>query len=123
MVERLAGLDDIFHSLSDPTRRDILYRVMQCELSVGELVEKYNVSFAAISKHLKVLEKAKLIRKRKEGKKYMVGLAPEALKEADTYLEQYRLIWEDRYSKLDLLLKLEEGYSHGQGKSNQRFGS
>lgn len=98
-------LDAIFHSLSDPIRRDILRRVMKCELSVGELVDRYHVSFAAISKHIKVLEKANLVRKRKEGKKYMVALRPETLEEADKYLEQYRLIWESRYDKLDSLLK------------------
>lgn len=105
MVEQTMQLDAIFHSLSDPIRRDILQRVSLSELSVGELVEKYEVSFAAISKHIKVLEKANLIRKRKEGKKYMVALSPEAIKSADEYLEQYRLMWESRYDKLDTLLK------------------
>lgn len=105
MVEYTLQLDDVFHSLSDPTRRDILQHVSHCELSVGELVAKYNVSFAAISKHLKVLEKAELISKRKEGKKHMVTLSPAALKNADDYLEQYRQMWEQRYNKLDTLLK------------------
>ena len=105
MVEQAIQLDNIFHCLADPIRRYILRRVMQYELSVGELVDKYDVSFAAISKHLKVLESAKLIRKRKEGKKYMVALAPEALKEADEYLEQYRQMWESRFTKLDALLQ------------------
>ncbi len=105
MVEQTLQLDDIFHSLADPIRRDILRRVMECELSVGELVEKYQVSFAAISKHIKVLEKANLVHKRKEGKKYMVALRPETLEEVDKYLEQYRTMWESRYNKLDSLLK------------------
>lgn len=105
MVEYTVQLDSIFHSLSDPIRRDMLRRVAECELSVGELAQKYDVSFAAISKHLKVLQGAQLIRKRREGKKYMIGLAPEALKSADDYLEQYRLAWQSRHDKLDLLLK------------------
>lgn len=105
MVEQTIQLDAIFHSLADPIRRDILHRVMQCELSVGELVEKYQVSFAAISKHISVLEKASLIRKRKEGKNTMVALRPETLEQADKYLEQYRLMWESRYDKLDNLLQ------------------
>lgn len=105
MVEQAIQLDYIFHSLSDPIRRDILSRVMKSELSVGELVEKYEVSFAAISKHIKVLENAKLIRKRREGKKHMVALAPEALHDADRYLEQYRTMWDGRFNKLDSLLK------------------
>lgn len=105
MVEYSLQLDSVFNSLSDPTRRDILQRVAHRELSVSELVQHYNVSFAAISKHLKVLEKARLVSKRKEGKKQMVSLAPGALKSADEYLEQYRLMWQSRFDKLDLLLK------------------
>jgi DNA-binding transcriptional ArsR family regulator len=105
MVEYTLQLDTIFHSLSDPTRRDILRRVARCELSVGDLVKHYDVSFAAISKHLKVLQQAGLISKRKEGKKQMVALVPETLKDADAYLEQYRLMWQSRYNKLDSLLR------------------
>lgn len=105
MVEYTMNLDTIFNSLADPTRRDILARVAQAELSVGELVQKYNVSFAAISKHLKVLERAQLITKRKEGNKHMVTLAPHALRSADEYLEQYRQMWEQKFNKLDEILK------------------
>lgn len=105
MVEYTLQLDSVFSSLADPTRRDILQRVAQCELSVGELVQNYNVSFAAISKHLRVLERARLINKRKEGKKHMISLAPAALRTADEYLEQYRLMWQSRFEKLDSLLK------------------
>lgn len=107
MVEYIAELDSIFGSLADPTRRDILARVARSELSVGELVARYDLSFAAISKHLKVLQQAKLITKRKEGKKQMVTLAPGALKSADEYLEQYRQMWQGRFNKLETLLKEE----------------
>lgn len=107
MVEYTLQLDLIFGCLSDPTRRDILSRVAQTELSVGELVKNYNVSFAAISKHLKVLEQAQLITKRKEGTKHMVTLAPHALRSADEYLEQYRQTWEQKFNKLDAILKEE----------------
>jgi DNA-binding transcriptional ArsR family regulator len=107
MVEYTAQLDSIFTCLADPTRRDILARVARAELSVGELVANYNLSFAAISKHLGVLERAKLITKRKEGQKHMVTLAPHALKSANDYLEQYRQLWEQKYAKLDAILKEE----------------
>jgi len=109
MVEynHIQNLDSIFHSLSDPTRRDILHRIAQGEHSVSELVAQYDVSFAAISKHLKVLQKASLIRKRKEGKKYMITLAPNTLKSADEYLEQYRQMWQSRHDKLAILLEKE----------------
>lgn len=105
MVEYTLQLDNVFHSLSDPIRRDILRRVTKCELTVSEIVRHYDVSFAAISKHLKVLESAKLINKRKEGRKHMVTLAPGALKDVDVYLEQYRQIWQSRHDTLDGLLK------------------
>ena len=111
MVEYTLQLDMIFSSLADPTRRDILQHVSRREFSVGELVKKYDVSFAAISKHLKVLEKANLITKRKEGKKQMVTLAPSALRSADEYLEQYRRMWQSRHDKLEALLN-EEGEYH-----------
>lgn len=104
MVEYAIPIDAVFHSLADPIRRDILRQVTRCELSVGELVVKYDVSFAAISKHLKVLEQASLIYKRKEGRKHMITLRPEALREADEYLEQYRQQWQSRFDKLDTLL-------------------
>lgn len=104
MVEYSIQLDSIFSSLADPIRRDILFRVSQAELSVGELVKNYDVSFAAISKHLKVMEGAKLITKRREGKKQMVSLAPGALMSADEYLEQYRQMWQSRYDKLDSVI-------------------
>ena len=107
MVEYVSELDTIFGSLADPTRRDILARVARSELSVGELVSEYDFSFAAISKHLKVLETAKLIIKRKEGKKQMVTLAPGALRSADEYLEQYRQMWQSRFDKLENLLNEE----------------
>lgn len=105
MVEYVLPLDAIFSSLADPTRRDILSRVAGAELSVSELAARYSISFAAISKHLKVMERAKLIVKRKEGKKHMVSLAPEALMSADEYLEQYRRLWQSRYNKLEALIK------------------
>lgn len=105
MVEYTVHLDSIFHSLADPIRRDILRRVAIADMSISELAEKYTISFAAVSKHLKVLEKAKLVIKKKEGKKQIVTLSPTALKSADEYLEQYRLLWQSRHDKLEQLLR------------------
>lgn len=108
MVKYTADLDSIFHSLSDPIRRDILERVSQNEYSVGELVTHYNISFVATSKHIRVLENAHLIVKRKEGKKHLITLSPDALLSVDKYLEQYRSIWQGRHDKLDVLLRKED---------------
>jgi DNA-binding transcriptional ArsR family regulator len=108
MVKYNMSLDSVFHSLSDPIRRDILQRVAVGEHSVTELVSQYNISFPAISKHLKVLEDAHLISKRKEGKKHMITLSPGTLQSADEYLERYRQMWQSRHDKLNKLLQKEK---------------
>jgi DNA-binding transcriptional ArsR family regulator len=105
MVEYVLNLDSIFASLADPTRRDMLRRISKEELSVGEVAKPYDLTFAAISKHLKVLEKAKLIIKRRNGREQIVSIAPEALKTADDYLEFYRQFWEVKFDSLDKYLK------------------
>jgi DNA-binding transcriptional ArsR family regulator len=105
MVEYTLSLDTIFSSLSDTTRRDMLRRLIKESLSIGELAKPYDLSFAAISKHLKVLERAQLIIKQRRGKEQMVSVSPAALKDAADYLESYRLLWDERFQSLDKLLK------------------
>jgi DNA-binding transcriptional ArsR family regulator len=105
MVEHTLNLDYIFNSLADPTRRDILKRVAKKELSIGEIAEPYDLTFAAVSKHLKVLEKAQLITKHREGKQQLVALSPPAFKDAAQYLEWYKNMWEERFDRLEKLLK------------------
>lgn len=104
MVEYTLSLDNIFGSLSDPIRRDILKRVMNAELNISEIALPYSVSLAAISKHLKILERAHLITKRKQGKEHFVTISPVALKQADDYLNQYAALWEGRFDRLDAFL-------------------
>lgn len=101
MVEYSLQLDSVFGSLADPVRRDILSRVARCELSVGEIAQPYDMSLAAVSKHLKVLEKARLIIKRRQGKEHLVKLSPRALSEASDFLETYRQLWEVRLDSLE----------------------
>jgi len=105
MVEYTLNLDNIFSSLSDPTRRDILRRVARKPLSVGQIARHYKLTFAAISKHLQVLQKAKLVVKTKRGKEQMVELYPKTLASADEYLRQYEDIWNRRLDRLDNLFK------------------
>jgi DNA-binding transcriptional ArsR family regulator len=104
MVEYTLSLDTIFSSLADPTRRDILRRLINKEMTIGELAKPYDLTFAAVSKHLKVLERAQLIIKKRRGKEQMVSVAPQALKDAAEYLENYRLLWDERFQSLDKLL-------------------
>src|SRR3954468_24318034 len=104
MVEYTFTLDNTFAALADSTRRDILQRVSQAELSVGEIARFYDLTFAAVAKHLKVLERAELINKRRRGKQQMVSLAPQAFADAAEYLEWYRKLWENRLDALDQYL-------------------
>ena len=105
MVEQRARLDSIFGSLADGTRRDILRRVARRELSVGEIARSYDISLAAVSKHLGVLEKARLVTKRREGKTHVVALLPAAITDAAKHLERYRDIWENRLNRLEAYLE------------------
>jgi len=108
MVEYTLDLDLVFGSLADSTRRDLLQRLTRGEQSVGELAQEYKLTFAAVSKHLKVLEKAKLIIKQRRGKQQMVRISPQALAGADEYLRQYQALWEQRFDALDTLLEQEK---------------
>ncbi|HSX30589.1 MAG TPA: metalloregulator ArsR/SmtB family transcription factor [Candidatus Saccharimonadales bacterium] len=107
MVERAVQLDVVFGSLADTTRRDILARLQGVELNVGEVAAPYNMSLAAISKHLKILEQARLIRKRKAGKERLVTLRPEAMEQAAKYIQQYERMWSERLDRLEIILKEE----------------
>lgn len=115
MVERYANLDSIFGSLADATRRDILQRVADQELSISEIAAHYKLTFAAISKHLKILEQAQLVRKRRDGKQQLVQAAPDALHDATTYMQQYQRLWEARLDRLDDLLTLEQLKNNKEG--------
>jgi DNA-binding transcriptional ArsR family regulator len=105
MVDHQVRLNSIFGSLADTTRRDILRRVARQELSVGEIASSYDISLAAVSKHLFVLEKARLITKRRQGKLQLVGLSPATLTDASKHLERYRDIWESRLDRLEQYLE------------------
>ncbi len=115
MVEYILDLDTVFGSLADPTRRDILQRLREAELTIGEIASHYDLTFAAISKHLKVLGKAKLIIKQRRGKEQVVRISPQTLAYADSYLEQYRQLWEVRFDALESLLESEQSKASKKG--------
>jgi DNA-binding transcriptional ArsR family regulator len=97
-------LDATFAALADPTRRAILARLAQGEASVSELAEPFAISQPAISKHLRVLERAGLVVPGREAQRRPRRLEPAPLAEATAYLEKYRKNWEASYQKLDALL-------------------
>jgi len=97
-------LDATFAALADPTRRAILARLASGEASVNELAKPFAMSQPAISKHLKVLERAGLISRGREAQRRPRRLEPKPLAEATKWLERYRQIWEGNYQRLDALL-------------------
>lgn len=97
-------LDATFAALADPTRRAILARLAEGEASVAELAEPFAMSQPAISKHLKVLERAGLISTQQEAQRRPRKIEAAPLAEANAWIEAYRQFWERRYSALDELL-------------------
>ena len=101
-------LDRIFHALADPTRRTILHQIAEGEHTVSAIARPHDLTFAAISKHLKVLEGARLVDKRKDRSFQMISLNPEALKSAGQWLSDYQKFWTLRLDALKSLLEQKE---------------
>jgi DNA-binding transcriptional ArsR family regulator len=98
-----ADVDRIFRALADATRRDILRRTLTGEQSVSTLAADYEMSFAAVQKHVAVLEAAHLIVKRAEGRERLVRADPETIKRAQSLLAEYERLWRSRIDRLDEL--------------------
>ncbi|QDT38451.1 ArsR/SmtB family transcription factor [Stratiformator vulcanicus] len=98
-------LDATFSALADPTRRAILRRLSKGERSVTELAEPFDMTMPAITKHLKVLEKAGLIERGRKAQTRPCRLAAEPLREAQEWIDQYRRFWEQSFDRLDDYLK------------------
>ncbi len=94
----------MFHALATATRRDILRRTVEREQSVSELARDYDMSFAAVQKHVAVLEEARLIVKRAEGRERLVRANPEMIARARALLARYEELWRARIARLDDLL-------------------
>ncbi len=106
-------LDAIFSALADPTRRAILARLADGEVSVMDLAEPFAMSQPAISKHLKVLESAGLITRSRDAQRRPCRIAGGPLAEASDWLERYRKVWEGNYQRLDALLEEMQARPNG----------
>jgi DNA-binding transcriptional ArsR family regulator len=107
-------LSTTFAALADPTRRAILARLAAGECSVTELAEPFEMSLPAVSKHLRVLEQAGLIAKRREAQWRRCRIEPAPLKDVAMWAERYRHIWEGRFDRLEKYLeKVKEEKRHG----------
>ncbi|CAN5503290.1 metalloregulator ArsR/SmtB family transcription factor [soil metagenome] len=97
-------VDRIFHALADATRRDILRRTMAGDTSVSRLADAYEMSFAAVQKHVAVLEGAGLVTKKSQGRERLVRADPATISRAQKLLAAYADLWRSRVDRLDTLL-------------------
>jgi DNA-binding transcriptional ArsR family regulator len=123
MVVRRSPSDDLdllFGALADATRRDILARVMKADASLTELAARYDMSFAAVHKHVAVLERAQLVTKRRDGRAQRVAGNPEAVRRANRLLAQVEERWQARVDRLDnLLADSPQGDPHASRRDSQ----
>jgi DNA-binding transcriptional ArsR family regulator len=101
-------LDSVFRALADPTRRGMLASLALGEKSIGELGQPYDISFAGAAKHVKVLEGAGLVARRKAGRKQLCTLRAEPLARAERWLRQWEKFWNVRLDRLQALVEREE---------------
>ena len=108
VAQRAASLDSVFHALADPTRRAMLRSLAAGERNIGELAAPCKMSFAAASKHVRVLESAGLVCRRVVGRRHICRIAPAPLLAADKWLRYYDRFWNQRLDALEALLKAED---------------
>jgi DNA-binding transcriptional ArsR family regulator len=106
MVEQ--RLDSTFQALADPTRRGMLASLALGEKSIGELAEPFRMSFAGASKHVKVLEEAGLIARRKVGRTHLISIDAKPLEEAERWLRQWERFWNASLDRLQALVEAEQ---------------
>jgi DNA-binding transcriptional ArsR family regulator len=108
MVLRSAALDAVFHALADSTRRGMLRSLASGRRNISELAAPFSMSFAAASKHVRVLEDAGLVRRRVKGRSHVCRIVPSPLAAADKWLRFYERFWSQRLDALDAFLKAED---------------
>lgn len=108
-------LDQTFHALSDSTRRAILTRLARGEATVGELAAPFDITLAAVSKHIHVLERANLVQRSRQGRTTRCSVVPGALEDAQTWITRHGEFWDDRLDALERILNFRS--DAGPGKS------
>ncbi|MGF1484744.1 MAG: ArsR/SmtB family transcription factor [Opitutales bacterium] len=102
-----AQLDDALHALADVNRRRLLQAICGKRACVTELAEAFDISLVAVSKHLKVLERAELITRHKQGRSYFFSPVPATLDRVDALLEHYRAFWQGSFDRLEAALEAD----------------
>jgi DNA-binding transcriptional ArsR family regulator len=110
------GIDRAMTALAHPTRRAILERVMRHETCVTALAEPFAISLNAVSKHIRILEQAQLVRRRRVWREHLVSFNPQPLMEVAAWIEKTRAFWSARLDALDELLKAEDAAAGPQPK-------
>lgn len=100
-----AETDAIFRALADSTRRDIVHRVINEEQSISSLAERYSMSFAAVQKHVAVLERSEIIEKQRRGKEQIVRVRLDTIRRAARLLDRFEQLWRHRAQRIDDLLR------------------
>ena len=108
VLDQSPALDGVFRALADPTRRAMLRSLAGGERNIGELAAPHSMSFAAASKHVRVLEAAGLVRRRVEGRAHLCRIEPAPLAAADEWLRFYEAMWTGKLGALDAMLKAED---------------
>jgi DNA-binding transcriptional ArsR family regulator len=108
ILEPPSDLDQTLMALADPTRRAILQRLSQGEARVTELAGPFDMSLNAVSKHIRVLERARLVRRRQAGRDHYLSIDIRPLERAAAWIESQRLAWNDQLDALDALLRAED---------------
>jgi DNA-binding transcriptional ArsR family regulator len=104
-MDEYQPLDDILIALADPTRRAILARLGTGDARVTDVAAPFAISLNSVSKHIRMLERADLVRRRRQGREHMLALNPKPLDAASDWIEQQRALWAWRLGELDKILK------------------
>src|SRR5262244_3493797 len=116
VVDMRTTLNRTLMALADPTRRAILHRLASGETRVTDLAEPFSMSLNSVSKHIRVLERARLVRRRRSGREHLLSLEPGPLDEAASWLEAQRAAWSARLDALDAILCAEDAATPKKGR-------
>ena len=112
-------LDDTLIALADPTRRAILQRLSRGEARVTELAEPFDISLNSVSKHIRILERAELVKRRISGREHFLTFNPAPLESAAEWIERHRTFWTARLDALEAALRAEDAVAAAKEKSKQ----
>ena len=107
-MDEYIGLNEILMALADPTRRAILARLAAGEARVTDVAQPFPISLNSVSKHIRVLERADLVRRRRAGREHVLALNPQPLDQAAKWLDEQRALWAWRLAELDKILKEQD---------------